>query len=214
MKAARDEAMADAQSKAQQLADKGGVKLGSPTYISENSYTPYQPIPMAMDSKSAAGASTPVSAGRTGHNRQRAGDLRYQVGHLLFDSEGGRANGRPPSCSSGRIRPGCRLLCPHPLPLQFSLDFGGFKQRLVTHVWWVGPGLCQSQPDQLQVDHGVADPYIPQQPVISISLRSILFEPDRFAIDQPAVGVGSFSRRVAGDSSPECQCRCNEGVPR
>lgn len=35
--AAREEAMADAEAKAKQLADLGGVKLGKPTYISEYS---------------------------------------------------------------------------------------------------------------------------------------------------------------------------------
>jgi uncharacterized protein YggE len=45
-KEARDKAMADAKAKAQQLADLGGVDLGSPTYINENTY--YAPYPIAV----------------------------------------------------------------------------------------------------------------------------------------------------------------------
>jgi uncharacterized protein YggE len=51
-KDARDEAMADAKAKAEQLANLSGVKLGKPTYISESisypvypSYTPAAPMP-------------------------------------------------------------------------------------------------------------------------------------------------------------------------
>ena len=44
MKQARDMAMADAKAKAQQLASDGGVTLGKPTYISDNSYVPTPPM--------------------------------------------------------------------------------------------------------------------------------------------------------------------------
>jgi len=61
---ARDEAMADAKAKAQQLAKDAGVTLGKPTYINENTYvpTPIYGYPAAAD-KSAAGVSTPISPG-------------------------------------------------------------------------------------------------------------------------------------------------------
>lgn len=60
---ARDKAMADAKDKAEQLANLAGVKLGTPTYISENVYFPpvYRDVPMM-----AAGAPappTPISPG-------------------------------------------------------------------------------------------------------------------------------------------------------
>jgi uncharacterized protein len=62
---ARQKAVADAASKAKQLADAAGVKLGKPVYITESSYVPstvYRDA--AIKSESASGAtSTPVSAG-------------------------------------------------------------------------------------------------------------------------------------------------------
>jgi uncharacterized protein YggE len=64
-KDARDKAMADARTKAQQLATLGGVKLGKPTFISESSYYPYAgdvSVPVAAGSK-AMEVATPVSPG-------------------------------------------------------------------------------------------------------------------------------------------------------
>jgi uncharacterized protein len=62
---ARQKAVADAASKAKQLADAAGVKLGKPVYITENSYVPstvYRDA--AIKSESTSGAtSTPVNAG-------------------------------------------------------------------------------------------------------------------------------------------------------
>jgi len=62
---ARQKAVADASSKAKQLADAAGVKLGKPVYITESSYVPatvYRDA--AIKSESASGVtSTPVSAG-------------------------------------------------------------------------------------------------------------------------------------------------------
>jgi hypothetical protein len=63
-KEARDKAMVDARTKAEQLASLGGVKLGKPTFISESSYFPYSggvSAPAAAD-KSVAVA-TPVNPG-------------------------------------------------------------------------------------------------------------------------------------------------------
>lgn len=60
---ARVDAMADAEAKAQQLADLAGVSLGEPTYISEGgSYIPYI---YADRNLSAEGLSTPISPGET-----------------------------------------------------------------------------------------------------------------------------------------------------
>ncbi len=65
---AREKAMADAEAKAMQLADLGGVKLGKPTYISESGgFTPvvrefYPEAPMPVP---APAAPTPISAGET-----------------------------------------------------------------------------------------------------------------------------------------------------
>lgn len=59
---ARDLAMTNAKSKAQQLAEGAGVTLGTPTYISESSYVPVAPVPMAAESKAAV--STPISPGQ------------------------------------------------------------------------------------------------------------------------------------------------------
>jgi len=41
----REEAMADAEAKAENLAELAGVRLGKPTYISESSYLPYIEYP-------------------------------------------------------------------------------------------------------------------------------------------------------------------------
>ena len=64
-KEARDKAMADAKNKAEQLADLSGVKLGKPTYISENLYFPppiYKDVPM-MEGAPAPAPTTPISPG-------------------------------------------------------------------------------------------------------------------------------------------------------
>jgi len=60
---ARSDAMADANAKAQQLADLAGMSLGKPTYISEGgSYIPYIYADRALLDE---GASTPISPGET-----------------------------------------------------------------------------------------------------------------------------------------------------
>jgi len=66
-RAAREDAMDDARSKAEQLANAAEVTLGSPTYVSESSYVSYYPR-MAMDSApvpapAAEVPETPISAG-------------------------------------------------------------------------------------------------------------------------------------------------------
>jgi uncharacterized protein YggE len=58
---AREKAMADAKSKAEQIARLGGVTLGKPTYISESSYYP-TPITVRADA-SVPTAETPISPG-------------------------------------------------------------------------------------------------------------------------------------------------------
>jgi uncharacterized protein YggE len=62
---AREKAVADAQARAKQLADKAGVTLGNPTYITENSYVPtpvYRSV--AMDAAGSAPApETSISPG-------------------------------------------------------------------------------------------------------------------------------------------------------
>jgi len=63
---AREKAMADAKTKAEQLADLAGVKLGKPTYISESSYTPPIIYPRAVYEEAIPGAApppTPISPG-------------------------------------------------------------------------------------------------------------------------------------------------------
>jgi len=63
----RAEAMADAKSKAEQLAELGGVTLGSPTYISEGSiYVPssvYRGMDYAMEEEGEVSIETPISPG-------------------------------------------------------------------------------------------------------------------------------------------------------
>jgi len=64
---ARDKAMADAKNKAEQLADLSGVKLGKPTYISENLYYPppiYRDVGM-KEGVPAPAPTTPISPGET-----------------------------------------------------------------------------------------------------------------------------------------------------
>ena len=60
---ARKLAMADAKSKANQLAEQAGVTLGKATYITENSYSPPIPAPVRFEAKAAMDAETPISAG-------------------------------------------------------------------------------------------------------------------------------------------------------
>ena len=66
-KEAREKAMTDAEAKAKQLADSGGVKLGKPTYINESSgfiyasYDEYARPEMA----GALSPTTPISPGET-----------------------------------------------------------------------------------------------------------------------------------------------------
>lgn len=64
-KEARDEAMADAKNKAEQLASLAGVKLGKPTYISESFYQPSSyryDVPM-MEAGQSSAPSTVISPG-------------------------------------------------------------------------------------------------------------------------------------------------------
>ena len=61
-KEARDEAVADAKNKAEQIADLAGVKLGKPTYISESvSYPVYSQPPRVAEG--APAPTTPISPG-------------------------------------------------------------------------------------------------------------------------------------------------------
>lgn len=66
-KEAREKAMADAGSKARQLAELGGVRLGKPTFISESGgFIPVSPAPgrVALEAAPAMPV-TPVSPGET-----------------------------------------------------------------------------------------------------------------------------------------------------
>ena len=56
---AREKAIDDAKTKAEQLADLAGVKLGKPTYISESSYTPPIIYPRAAYEEAVGGAAPP-----------------------------------------------------------------------------------------------------------------------------------------------------------
>jgi len=63
---AREKAMADAKAKAEQMAKLSGVKVGSPTYITESFYAPPPIVPREMakaDVISAASPPTPISVG-------------------------------------------------------------------------------------------------------------------------------------------------------
>ena len=63
---ARELAMKDAKAKAEQMASLGGVKLGRPTYVTENAYNPPVPYPMgALKAEAAAVDTTPISPGET-----------------------------------------------------------------------------------------------------------------------------------------------------
>lgn len=61
---ARELAMADAKAKAKQLADLAGVILGKATFISESSFAPPIPSPVAFE-RAAVAATTPISPGET-----------------------------------------------------------------------------------------------------------------------------------------------------
>ncbi len=61
---ARQEAMADAKDKAEQLAELAGVTLGKPTYISESVASPIYPRAVAYEAV-AASSTTPISPGET-----------------------------------------------------------------------------------------------------------------------------------------------------
>jgi uncharacterized protein YggE len=61
---ARELAMNNAKAKAEQMAKLAGVNLGKATFITENSYTPYQNYPiMAKDSASGSVPTTPITPG-------------------------------------------------------------------------------------------------------------------------------------------------------
>ncbi len=62
---ARTKAMADAAAKAGQLAELAGVKLGKPTYITENTYYPYPDYREDFSGKVAGvqAMETPISPG-------------------------------------------------------------------------------------------------------------------------------------------------------
>ncbi len=64
---ARDKAMANARNKGEQLAGLAGVKLGSPTYISESSYVPvpiYKSGAMMEGAAPAPAPTTPITPGQ------------------------------------------------------------------------------------------------------------------------------------------------------
>jgi uncharacterized protein YggE len=60
---ARKEAMADAEIKANQLAELAGITLGKPTYISESSNSPSVVSRTGSEVKAAEAAETPISPG-------------------------------------------------------------------------------------------------------------------------------------------------------
>ena len=62
---AREEAMADAQARAEALAELGGVRLGKPTYITEGSYQPGSIYITGARVDEAMESETPISAGET-----------------------------------------------------------------------------------------------------------------------------------------------------
>jgi uncharacterized protein YggE len=61
---AREEAMADAKAKAEQMAELSGVTLGKPTYISESTYFAV-PAPIELGGKEVSSVVTPISPGET-----------------------------------------------------------------------------------------------------------------------------------------------------
>jgi uncharacterized protein YggE len=62
---ARQLAMADAKSKADQLAKLAGMTLGRPTYISESISTPPSPVYAAKALASGSASTTPINPGQT-----------------------------------------------------------------------------------------------------------------------------------------------------
>lgn len=63
-KEAREQAVEDAEEKAEQLADAAGVELGTPTYISEGStYRPETPMAPVEREEAEAAGETPISPG-------------------------------------------------------------------------------------------------------------------------------------------------------
>jgi uncharacterized protein YggE len=60
---ARVKAVNDAAAKAKQLADTAGVKLGNPTYITENTYVPGPIYRDVMTAEAAPTPTTPISPG-------------------------------------------------------------------------------------------------------------------------------------------------------
>jgi len=77
---AREEAMADAQAKAEQLAAMAGVSLGKPTYVSESIYMPSFGYPrMEMMEMPVPAAETPISPG------EMEITLTVQVAYAILD---------------------------------------------------------------------------------------------------------------------------------
>jgi len=77
-KEARDKAMADAKTKAEQLANLSGVRLGKPTYISESISYPVYPPPVRV-AEAAAAPVTPISPGELKIS------LDIQVAYAILD---------------------------------------------------------------------------------------------------------------------------------
>lgn len=77
---AREEAIADAKTKAEELARLAGVRLGKPTYISESTYVPrvYPQVVIEMEVMEAAPATTPISPGEAEIS------LTVQVGYAIL----------------------------------------------------------------------------------------------------------------------------------
>ena len=88
-----------------------------------------------------------------------------------------------PSASSGR---------PHAEPFQPGLNLGGFQKELVAGVRRIGVGPGQAPAYQFQVDHGAVDPDIAEEPPVAVGLRHVLFETNRFSLDEVAVGLGGL----------------------
>ena len=78
---ARSKAMADAETKAEQLARLAGVSLGKPTYISESIYMPFPYPRMAVMEMAAPAAmpETPISPGEAEIT------LTVQVAYVILD---------------------------------------------------------------------------------------------------------------------------------
>jgi len=78
---ARQKAMADAKTKAEQLAELAGVKLGKPTYISESAYLPPPIYRQDLYEKGAAAPvpETPISPG------EMEISLTIQVAYAILD---------------------------------------------------------------------------------------------------------------------------------